>query len=91
MSSKDLIKLAKDNGWEFVRTRGSHHQFKKAGVPFVLTIPHPKKGLPKGTVAQIQKVIHAQPTPVAKKAAAKKAAVKQAAVKQLAEKKRGKK
>lgn len=63
MNSKDIIKLAEQNGWVLVRTRGSHHQFKKAGVPMLLTIPHPKKDLPIGTLRQIEKIIFMQPQP----------------------------
>ncbi|MDP5865875.1 type II toxin-antitoxin system HicA family toxin [Streptococcus mutans] len=28
-----------NNGWEEVRVRGSHHHFKKDGVPYIVTIP----------------------------------------------------
>jgi hypothetical protein len=36
---KELAKLAINNGWEEVRVRGSHHHFKKDGVPYIVTIP----------------------------------------------------
>jgi len=53
-NSKELINLLKENGWEYVRTRGSHSIFKKNGVS--LPVPHPKKDLPIGTVRSILKV-----------------------------------
>lgn len=56
MNSKNLIKAVERNGWRLVRTRGSHHQFKHDDYPELLTIPHPKKDLPKGTVKQIKRI-----------------------------------
>lgn len=37
------------------RARGSHHQFKHPERPGRVTIPHPKKDLPIGTVSAILK------------------------------------
>lgn len=54
IKSRDLVKLLEQNGWELDRVRGSHHQFKKEGyIP--VTVPHPKKDLPKGLVRKIMK------------------------------------
>ena len=39
LSGKELAKLAIENGWVEVRVRGSHHHFKKNGVPYLVTIP----------------------------------------------------
>ena len=39
LTGKELAKLAINNGWEEVRVRGSHHHFKKDGVPYIVTIP----------------------------------------------------
>ena len=39
LTGKELAKLAINNGWEEVRVRGSHHHFKKDGVPYIGTIP----------------------------------------------------
>ena len=49
MKSADLIKMLKADGWELVHTVGSHHQFKHPSKPGKVTVPHPKKDLPKGT------------------------------------------
>lgn len=53
MSSRELIRLLKAAGWELNRTRGYHHQFKHSEIPGVVTVPHPKKDLPKGTARAI--------------------------------------
>lgn len=54
MKSDDLIKLLKDDGWIEDRCRGSH-QFKHPSKPGTITVPHPRKDLPKGTEQAILK------------------------------------
>ena len=53
MRSKDLIRLVEREGWVLRRVRGSHHQFKHPTKPGLVTIPHPKKDMPQGTVKNI--------------------------------------
>ena len=53
MNSKALIKKIKAAGWVHVHTVGSHHQFKHPTIPGKVTVPHPKKDLPAGTVKSI--------------------------------------
>ena len=53
MRSKDLIRLVEREGWVLRRVRGSHHQFKHPAKPGLVTIPHPKKYVPQGTVKSI--------------------------------------
>lgn len=55
MNSKELVKLIEDDGWVLVRVNGSHHHFKHPEKDGLVTIPHPKKDLPKGTVRSILK------------------------------------
>ena len=55
MKSRDLIKMIEKDGWYLVATRGSHHQFKHPIKSGRITIPHPKKDLPIGTVKNIKK------------------------------------
>lgn len=55
MKSADLIKQLKANGWHLVHVVGSHHQFKHPTKPGKVTVPHPKKDLPPGTVRSILK------------------------------------
>ena len=54
ISSLDLFKLFKKNGWELKSTRGSHHKFIKEGFQPVV-IQHPVKDIPKGTLNKILK------------------------------------
>ncbi|RIK67520.1 MAG: hypothetical protein DCC65_06290 [Planctomycetota bacterium] len=53
MSSTDVIRRLKREGWLLVRTRGSHQQFKHPERPGLVTVPHPRKDFPKGTLKAI--------------------------------------
>lgn len=55
MNSGKLIRTLEDDGWEQVRVTGSHHHFKHPTKPGLVTVPHPKKDLPIGTVSSILK------------------------------------
>jgi len=55
MNSKDLIKQLQEDGWYLVHTVGSHHQFKHPVKKGKVTVPHPKKDLPRATVRSILK------------------------------------
>jgi len=55
MQSSQLIKMLQDDGWVEVGCKGSHHQFKHPSKAGRVTVPHPKKDLPKGTVNNILK------------------------------------
>ncbi len=55
MNSRDIIKRLQADGWELVATRGSHHQFKHPVKIGRVTVPHPKKDLPRGTISSIWK------------------------------------
>jgi len=55
MNSADVIRLLKADGWSEVAVRGSHHQFKHPDKPGRVTVPHPKKDLPPGTLHSILK------------------------------------
>ncbi|MDE8035648.1 type II toxin-antitoxin system HicA family toxin [Actinobacillus equuli subsp. equuli] len=55
MDSRTLIKRIEDDGWYEVAIRGSHHQFKHPTKKGRVTVPHPKKDLPNGTVKSILK------------------------------------
>ena len=51
--SKKIIKRLKEDGFELISTRGSHHKFRKGAVTII--VPHPKKDLPVGTARAIAK------------------------------------
>lgn len=53
MTSREVIAKLKADGWELVHVRGSHQQFKHFTKPGRVTVPHPKKDLPKGTLRSI--------------------------------------
>lgn len=53
MTSRDVISRLKAEGWNLVHTKGSHQQFKKPNRPGRVTVPHPKKDLPTGTLRSI--------------------------------------
>lgn len=55
MKSGDLIKMLEEDGWFQARVVGSHHHFKHPKKPGLVTVPHPKKDLPIGTVNSIRK------------------------------------
>ena len=52
MSSKELIKQLNKLGWQEVRIK---HQFKHPNKDYLITVPHPKRDLPKGTAQKILK------------------------------------
>ena len=55
ISSRDLIKQLKADGWVQVAQRGSHVQFKHPTKPGRVTVPHPKRDLPPKTAASVYK------------------------------------
>lgn len=55
MNSRDVIRRLEKDGWELVRVRGSHHHYKHPVKPGIVTVPHPKKDLPQGTLKSIWK------------------------------------
>ena len=55
MDSRNIIKLLKKDGWYEVAKVGSHLQMKHATKKGRVTVPHPKKDLPQGTLRSILK------------------------------------
>ncbi|HFC8798147.1 TPA: addiction module toxin, HicA family [Neisseria gonorrhoeae] len=55
MNSLDVIALLKQDGWYKVAQSGSHSQHKHPTKKGRVTVPHPKKDLPTGTVKNIYK------------------------------------
>jgi predicted RNA binding protein YcfA (HicA-like mRNA interferase family) len=53
MNSTQIIRRLKDEGWAQVHVKGSHHKFKHPQMPGHVTVPHPKKDLPIGTLRSI--------------------------------------
>ena len=55
MKSADVIVLLLKAGWFEVGRKGSHAQFKHADKPGRVTVPHPKRDIPIGTLRSIEK------------------------------------
>ncbi|PIV26058.1 MAG: toxin HicA [Anaerolineae bacterium CG03_land_8_20_14_0_80_58_20] len=55
MNSRDIIAKLKNDGWVLVHIRGSHHHYKHPRKSGRVTVPHPKKDLPIGTLRSIFK------------------------------------
>jgi len=55
MRSVDVISALRADGWFEVATRGSHVQFKHPDKKGRVTVPHPKRDIPIGTLKSIEK------------------------------------
>jgi predicted RNA binding protein YcfA (HicA-like mRNA interferase family) len=55
VTSAEVIRIIKADGWELVRSKGSHHHFEHPSKPGIVTVPHPKKDFPIGTLKSIEK------------------------------------
>lgn len=55
MTSRDIVRAIKRDGWAEVRVKGSHHHFKHPTRPGIVTVPHPKKDIPVGTLLNIER------------------------------------
>lgn len=55
MTSRQIISRLRSEGWGLVNTKGSHQQFKHPVKKGRVTVPHPKKDVPTGTVKSIAK------------------------------------
>jgi len=53
MSSNDVIKALRADGWVLARSKGSHHHYRHPIKPGTVTVPHPKKDIPTGTLRSI--------------------------------------
>jgi predicted RNA binding protein YcfA (HicA-like mRNA interferase family) len=55
MNSRDVIAALKSDGWQQVAQKGSHVQFKNPDKPGRVTVPHPRRDIPLGTLRSIEK------------------------------------
>ena len=53
MKSREVISRLKQDGWHLFNTRGSHTQYKHPTKKGKVTVPHPKKDIPIGTLKSI--------------------------------------
>ncbi|MBC7135790.1 type II toxin-antitoxin system HicA family toxin [Oceanibaculum nanhaiense] len=55
MNSREIIHRLEREGWREVARKGSHVQFKHPVRPGRVTVPHPKKDIPAGTLRSIER------------------------------------
>jgi predicted RNA binding protein YcfA (HicA-like mRNA interferase family) len=55
MNSRDVIRELRNDGWNEVAHSGSHKQFKHPTKKGRVTVPHPKRDIPLGTLRSIEK------------------------------------
>jgi predicted RNA binding protein YcfA (HicA-like mRNA interferase family) len=55
MNSRDIIAAIKADGWRQVDHKGSHVQFKYPTNPGRVTVPHPRRDIPLGTLRSIER------------------------------------
>jgi predicted RNA binding protein YcfA (HicA-like mRNA interferase family) len=55
MNSREIIRRLEADGWFEVAQKGSHKQFKHPTKPGRVTVPHPNKEFPIGTLKSIEK------------------------------------
>lgn len=53
LDSWDVMVLLKADGWVEVAQKGSHKQFKHPSKPGRVTLPHPRRDIPLGTLRSI--------------------------------------
>ena len=55
MRSRDVIAALERDGWREVARKGSHVQFKHMTKSGRVTVPHPQRDIPIGTLKNIEK------------------------------------
>ena len=54
-SSREVIEMLKADGWYEVACVGDHHQFKHPSKKGKVTLTHPRKDIPTGTLKNISR------------------------------------
>jgi predicted RNA binding protein YcfA (HicA-like mRNA interferase family) len=54
-SSREAIEILRKDGWFEIGCDGDHHQFKHRTKQGKVTVTHPIKDIPKGTLKSIEK------------------------------------
>jgi predicted RNA binding protein YcfA (HicA-like mRNA interferase family) len=55
VDSRDVLKALKADGWLEVAQKGSHVQLKHPDKAGRVTVPHPKRDLPLGTLKSVER------------------------------------
>jgi predicted RNA binding protein YcfA (HicA-like mRNA interferase family) len=55
MNNREILSVLQRDGWVQVAQKGSHVQFKHPKKEGRVTVPHPKRDIPIGTLKSIEK------------------------------------
>ena len=55
MSSREVLRRLQADGWQVRRVKGSHHQLQHPSKPGTVTVKHPAKVIPIGTLRSIER------------------------------------
>ena len=55
MDSREVIRRLEAHGWRLARVKGSHHHFKNLTMPGIVTVKHPARDFPIGTLKSIER------------------------------------
>ncbi|HEV2188112.1 MAG TPA: type II toxin-antitoxin system HicA family toxin [Stellaceae bacterium] len=55
MNSREVLAALRADGWYEVAQKGSHVQFKHPSKPGRVTVVHPARDIPKGTLRSIER------------------------------------
>ena len=55
MTSREIIQALLAGGWVLARVKGDHHHFKHPAKPGFVTVTHPRKDFPMGTLKSIER------------------------------------
>src|SRR5581483_11381161 len=55
-NSRKLVRMLENDGWVLDRVNGDHHTFKHPDRNEIITVTHPRRGLPTGLVRRIYKL-----------------------------------
>lgn len=55
LNSREIIRILEREGWVRAAQKGSHVHFEHPGKPGKVTVPHPKRDIPLGTLKGIER------------------------------------
>jgi predicted RNA binding protein YcfA (HicA-like mRNA interferase family) len=55
ISSADVLRALREDGWQVVRQKGSHVQLRHPAKRGLVTVPSPRRDFPIGTLKSIEK------------------------------------
>lgn len=55
VTSVEVIRRLRADGWTLARTKGSHQHFRHSTKLGIVTVPHPRKDMPLGTLKSIER------------------------------------